>query len=81
MASLPMFAWLCIIVAATAAALTVLYALAAMIRDETALHDLRVEADRVRTEFLSRLRDHEAAMDTIADVDILPEPAPASRAA
>ncbi|MEC9373865.1 MAG: hypothetical protein VYC34_08475 [Planctomycetota bacterium] len=68
--------WIIFGLIAAAATLGVLYALAARVRDEVAIHDLRIRSMRLRDEYLRRLESMRAGLgDPGADcgVDILPD--------
>ena len=71
--------WLLLAVIAGAAGMGVLFAIATRLREETRLHDLRVETERVRAEFTRRLAA--TGDEDVIGVDILPEPGEIAAAA
>lgn len=75
MNSLPSLAWLAISAIGFSASLGILSVLAASVREQLDLHKLRLEAQRIRSEFLRRLQPEEPI-----EVDEAP-PKPATKAA
>lgn len=55
----PTAAWLAIGLIALVAVVGQLYVLSSVIKEQTGLHELRIEAERIRREFLLRLRPQE----------------------
>ena len=77
MAEFPLAVWIVIGAVGAACILGVFQGVATALRNEIELHNLRAETQRVRSEFMRRLREAtevlEVGEDT-GDVDILPEP-------
>ena len=76
MTSSPIEVWILISIIGAGSMLGMYYALAARIRDEIAVHDLKLRATKLRADYLHRLESMRAGLgDPGADcgVDILPE--------